>query len=286
MTSRRLRAGIVCAVSAGAALNFASPAPVRADDKDGDVVYCLSGAQRAGLVESAVILRLAGTALPGAAGAASAPPVLSASARPGAPGSLETWRAADAAAFGRACAALIAADQLSVAPRSSGPGPIRNMLTVLLPAAVGALLSWAFATQLAARNARRVQAAALRSAKKQFDRDAQSIIDGRAAGGRGPMPAVDALRVARIDLVNQLEEVAALHRGWTEPGEVRTLLDGEKLAETIEAVEVDEPAGRVEEARSMVRELMGRVEAVAVAVERPWRGRDVMRPGAGSGVVP
>ncbi|MEU4561840.1 hypothetical protein AB0F72_25940 [Actinoplanes sp. NPDC023936] len=210
---------------------------------------------------------------------------MSASAPPGAPDSLEAWRAQNGPAFSRACAALIAAAQVTSAPRTSTPGPIRNMLTVLLPAVAGALLTWLFATQLAERGARRLQATALRSAKRQYDREAQSLIDGRAAQESGPMPPPDAWRAARVDLVNQLEEIAASHRGWTEPGTVQKLLEGQELADAIDDVRHDGPPETAAAARAMVRALLARVEKVAVAVERPRRERAAMRPEAGPGVV-
>jgi hypothetical protein len=287
MTSRLPGSGLVAALLTGVALNLVPATPVRADIKDGDVVYCLSSAQRAGLVETAVVLRLADPVPPSVAPSADALPVVSASAPSTAPDSLESWRRGHEAAFARACAALVAAAQVPQGPRtSSGPGPVRNMVTVLLPATIGALLSWFFATQLAGRNARRVQAAALRSAKKQFDREVQSIIDERWQPRSGPPPRQDAVRAARIDLVNQLEEVAALHRGWTEPGEVGKRLEGAELAGAIEAVS-DEAAAEVRtNANEMVRELMARVEAVAVAVERPLRDRDKMTSPVTAGAVP
>ncbi|MEU8238100.1 hypothetical protein AB0C07_07645 [Actinoplanes missouriensis] len=265
MTSRRLGRGLLSVLLASVVLNLATAGRVEADDKDGDVVYCLSSAQRAALVETAVILRPSG------------PPPLSASAPPGAPDSLETWRVQDGPAFTRACAALIGAAQVTAGPRTSSPGPIRTMLTVLLPAVTGAVLTWLFATQLAARNARRTQAIALRAAKRQFDLEAQSLIDRRAAQDSGPMPRADGLRAARVDLVNHLEEIAAWHRDWNQPRAVRRLLEGRNLADRIEDVRYGVPQETVEDARSTVRDVLTRVEPIAVAVERPRREDEAMR---------
>jgi hypothetical protein len=280
MKSRHLGLAVLTAATVGVLLNPLLATAVLADDKDGDVVFCLSSDQRPRLVETAVILGLAVGATSSAA--AGGPPRLSPSASPTDSVSLEDWHRTDDVAFTRACTALIAASRIPrpTPPAIAGPGPIRTTINVLLPAMVGAVLSGGVALWLAKVAAGRAQAAALRTVKKNFDREAQALVYARATWVSGPRPEDAKVREARVELANQLDEIEALHPGWKEPAAIRNTLG----STTFEAKMAwdrfrasDTRADRLRDATDEIHQVMERVERLAVAAQRPYRLHLAMR---------
>jgi hypothetical protein len=263
MTSRRRRTTVVAALLIGVAVNPLWSSAVRADDKDGDVVYCLSTAQRASLVDTAVIL-----GLPGSSALSSTAPAQDSAA-------LETWRKNHSGDFDRACSALAAAAQLEKSGRATGPSRLQNVLTVLLPALIGSAITWMFALQLATLNNRQTQAASLRIAAKQFDREAVRLVEARAARTAGAAPSEEKFRDARSDLGNWLEQISALHRRWREPEGIRTALDGPDLTGALAARRFDATGDELDNNRksalTAIHGIVQRTERVALAVQRPGR---------------
>ena len=280
MSSRHRRWTVLAAVVAGIAVSPGLSSAALADGKDVDVVYCLSRDQRARLVETAVILELAVAASPGPAPVPAGRPRLEATAPRGDAASLEDWRRDQGAAFTRACSALIGADRVPQPAPVNSAEPPKPSVSPLLSAALGALLSGIFALSVGKVGAGRTQAAALRAAKKNFDREAQALIEARAAWVSGPKPKDEKLRDARIELGNQLEEIQALHPGWREPGAVRKAIDSSDLVAALlvnQLREGESKVTRLDTARTAVHDIMLRVERLAVAVQRPLRPHYRMR---------
>ncbi|GAA1635607.1 hypothetical protein [Actinoplanes couchii] len=143
------------------------------------------------------------------------------------------------------------------------------MLTALLSAVVAGVISFRLATV----GARRAQAGALRTAKKQFDREAEALIEARGRRTGSETDPERRYRDARTDLSNQLDEIVVMHRWWKRPREIRDYLDGEELRaamrDSLLGARGPEGEKNVREARVAVRRVRLGVESVALAAQRP-----------------
>lgn len=243
-------------------------------ERDARLVYCLDTAHRAELADAAVVLGLAqrGTT----------PERLAVA---GKDVSLEAWRAARRDDFDRACDALNTAARPQtqpVPPEAAGGG--ESLAYVLLPVAVGALLSWLAAEWRAKTVTARMEADNLRAAVRGYVR-AHAAYAGDWVAQRSATHRPDDRHVReRHDEVDaQLRRIGGLHADWRVPGRLRT-----DLAELTDDVLREDRQGWVDlspgDRQDLAHGFTARLgtfdtdtELVAVAIERPWRSRRAMR---------
>lgn len=214
-------------------------APAHADsrvERDAAQVYCVAPTQRAQLVDAAVVLGLATRG--------GGPDRLTVKSRDL---TLEEWRRQHRRDFDRACAALRAAAQTAEAPPASpGPGPVLTMLSVLLPVIAGALLAWLAGEWRDVRVRRRALTDDLRAAIRDFAGVVESYVHRQSDDRRpGTPPDDQPVRDRRAALAAQLHRVAAEHRRWVEPENLRRALVGDLLGDDL----AEEWAGKDDDAR-------------------------------------
>src|SRR6266851_9743143 len=170
--------------------------------RDGQLVFCLSAAQRPPLAGAAVTLGLAQpAAVPGELTVA------------GHAVTLPQWRHDHAADFDRACAALAAA-QPQAAPGGGLASDLWSVGSVLASVLVGAALAWMNGEWRATAERNRSQAEALSTAAQAFTQTADTYIADWLAPRAGGTPDDRPLRARRRELAAQLSGVQATHRRW------------------------------------------------------------------------
>ncbi|WP_127502608.1 hypothetical protein [Actinoplanes solisilvae] len=261
MTSPRRAATVLVGVLLGAGV----AGPAWADD--GATVFCL-GHQRSRLVDTAVMLGLVDRVGADEVRPRSAPATTRLT--------LEKWRSDEGGDFDQACEALIASVQLEKSGRAPGPGPLQNVLTLLVPLVAGSLLTWLIGLQMAVFTGRQSLAAALRASARLLRNEAEALVLALTDQKGGTTPSTDRLWRARADLVTQLEQVRALRGGWTVPRKVADKLYDKSFLERFAVAKFrsgsDEARAAAEKAAmDAVQEITQDVEDMSLALQRPFR---------------
>ncbi|GAA4843400.1 hypothetical protein [Saccharopolyspora rosea] len=234
---------------------------------DAAVVFCLSAAQRAPLVDSAVSLGLARHGR--------TPDRLRVGAREY---TVPDWRRARGEDFDRACKAIAVAS----VPGSSGTSTFMSMVNVLLPVLVGAVLTLLTTTWRDEISRGRLLADDLRASAAKFHGAVKDYLAARTAHSTSGKPSARAVDEGRDELGARLRTVCVLRSRWRRPRDLRSVLSGNRLGEPIvegwTELGDEQRAERARALRDLVSEVDEQVGRVAHALEHPWRPhRDMHR---------
>lgn len=241
------------------------------ETEDAALVFCLSPAERDDLVDAVVALDLAERdAVEPLKGA-------------GRELALEAWRNEHKSDFERACEALFALRQPPQA--ASGTSGILATLNVLLPVAVGAVLT--LLTTLLTTGWRdaitrgRQQADELRSAARAFVRAVETLIQAWTGASGVGRPSEEEVRVCRGELAAQLRRVVVEHPRWSVAERLRTELSTGSLGEGMmrywagkEGTELERRAGGLE---AELQRLENDLSNITYALEHPGRPHRALR---------
>jgi hypothetical protein len=246
----------VCGLLLGLAGCAASTA-----DTDAGPVFCQEPAHRADLTTAAVTLGLAsgsgdGTVVVG-----------------GRTLSTQRWQRADPAGFGRACAAVRAADG-APAPSSGAGAALLSVISVLLPLVAGAVLGLLTSAYRDAVLARRELATQLARAAREFTETGLEYVNTWRSPARQGDPAP--VRQRRWRLAEVLEDVTQRHPGWTPATDrITALLTGPFGEPLLTGWAEQDGAARRDRAEALPwTELTTAVTPVVAALRRPaWLRR-------------
>lgn len=170
------------------------------DSRDANTAYCLAPGHEEGLVNSAASLGLVGS------GSSPSAIRLSHSVIP-----LTLWRSKDGDAFQRACDADAAPAVRAGGPSGQGGGP-GALLTVLLPAVAGALLTLTINEITQGSDRRWVQADALRESWNAFRGTVEAYVAKKPELNPGTLPTPEEIARLRRDLETKLRVIQSQHR--------------------------------------------------------------------------
>lgn len=182
---------------------------------DADLVYCLAPAHQAGLVNAAVTLGLVG------AGSSPAAVRVAKSVIP-----VGTWQARNSADFQRACDAY-AAPALASGGSPAGGGGLGGVLNVLLPVAVGSLLTLTTDEIKQKSGQRRDQAEALRESWSAFRGVIETYVKERQRLPPDGVPAQSEIDALRRDLATKLRRIHSQYTSLPAVGGLRDQLTKE-----------------------------------------------------------
>ena len=189
--------------------------------------------------------------------------------------SLARWRSRYPKAFERTCTALIEADSLSA--RSAGPagGQLSALIStanVLLPVALGAILTLLITGWTSSRDRRRVEAAGIRSSFTAFLQALADYTRRWSAATVTAQPSIDAVDQRRRDVVATIRRAAALYGKSTFAEPLIRDLDSEKYRADLESgwANSDRPSRqrRAQVIEQLVLALQTDEESLAREIER------------------
>jgi hypothetical protein len=170
-------------------------------DQDADTVYCLAPAHQAGLVNAAADLDLIASD--------------STTAKVHVDGSvisLPRWKARHPSDFQQACDAYAAPAFSSSGSSSSGSNGIGALLNILLPVAVGALITLMIDARKEDSTRRWAQADALRESWRDYRAVLDAYLQAKPQLNPAALPEDDAIDPPRRDLARKLRFLHLQHR--------------------------------------------------------------------------
>lgn len=259
-----IRPLVAVALAALLLAKAAAPTTARADvtSRDARTVYCQSAGHREKLREAAELLR-----------------VIRAGTRPdsvisdGHQLAFADWVSRPTKDAERACDALIAADQLTAAPKAAQAGGFAETALILLPVLFGAGLTWLATEQRSGRDRSRELAKDLRARAGELRR-AGTAFSAEWMSGGVTRPQSRNVDEGRDALLADLRRVTASRPDWKLPVELVDTIDS-KLDEAVDGSWAPDPEMRRVRARTFdrwLRSVEGDVAAVAEALEHPVRG--------------
>ncbi|POX48915.1 hypothetical protein C3489_26115 [Streptomyces sp. Ru71] len=247
-------------LAAGAGPAWAAPGA--SSERDVQLVYCLDGPHRAGLVSAALRLRLL------APGSTAAPDAVRPAQGPGGAMSLQQWAERRTEDFGRACSALMAAASESpgtAAQGGGGGGWFTDFLKQLPLLAAGALLTLAGQSSERISAERRQLGQQLETEESAYRTAVQDYLAGYEIDPRADHSAVRAARTALVGTLGRVPGPRARRDAARAAADALPLArplpgqrDGYLLDTESRGVWAEEQRGTVEDKLRLISGLNGR----------------------------